>query len=176
MRKTVLWKSPHVRVSLSALLALLAVFAFSGCGGGGGGGGNNNNNGGNNGGGNNPPPGQNATLAFITGRVVDTSSTPKGVPNATVTVVGTNISAKTASDGSFTLANVPLTATQFTVISPDTFQWYNFASYNAKQYDTINCRLPLPNLQAGQNILSGTVVLYSAGNNPPPPPPVNGCP
>ena len=86
----------------------------------------------------------------------------KPVPNATVSVVGTNISAKTATDGSFTLANVPLTATQFTVLSPDTVQWYNFASFNNKQYDTIDCKLPLPNLQAGANILPGTVVLTSA--------------
>ena len=167
---------PHVRVSLSTLLALLAVLALAGCGGGGGGSNSGSNNGNGNGNGNTPPPGQSATLAFVNGKVVDTSSTPKGVPNATVSVVGTNVSAKTATDGSFTLANVPLNATQFNVTSPDPIQWYNFATYNTKQYDTINCPLPLPTLQAGANNLPATIVLSSAGNNPPPPPPVNGCP
>ena len=44
MRKTVLWQSPHVRASLSALLALVAIAVLIGCGGGGGGGNNGGNN------------------------------------------------------------------------------------------------------------------------------------
>src|SRR5689334_14401088 len=106
MRKTLLWQFPHIRISLLLVMALLFALAVAGCGGGGGGGGSNNggnNNGGNNNGGN----GQNPTLAFITGRVVDTSSQANGVANATISVVGTNITAHTATDGTFTLPNVP---------------------------------------------------------------------
>jgi len=185
MRKTVLWQSPHVRVSLSALLALAAIFVLAGCGGGGGGGTNNGgtNNGGNTNGGNNgsnPPPGQNPTLPFLSGRVVDTTSPAKGVVGATITLFGSGVPdlmvKVTSSDGVFTIANVDPRYSAFAVLSPDTSQWYNYALYLSKQYDTLNCRLPLPTLQAGNNALPTNVVLYSAGNNPPPPPPINGCP
>lgn len=176
MRKTLLWQLPQVRIPLMLLLALLFALTFAGCGGGGGSSSNNNGNGGNNNGGG-TPPNQNPTLAFISGRVVDNSSQQNGVANATVSVVGTNISARTASDGSFTLPNVPLNATQFTVTSPDTFVYYNFAQYTGKQYDTVACKLPLPTpLKAGANALNGTIQLFLGGQNPPPPPLINGCP
>jgi hypothetical protein len=181
MRKTVLWQAPHVRASLSALLALVAIVIVVGCGGGGGGGGGGNNgttNGTTTNGG--PPPGQNPTLPFISGRVTDTSSPAQGVPGATITLFGTGVpninKTVTSTDGTFTIANVDPRYTAFSVLSPDTSKWYNFALYNSKQYDTVNCRLPLPALQAGNNNLSSTVALFSAGNNPPPPPPLNGCP
>jgi len=96
---------------------------------------------------------------------------------ATIAVVGTTITAHTATDGSFTLPNVPLTATQFTVTSPDAFAYFNFAQYTNKQYDTIACKLPLPTpLKAGANTLPDNVHLYIGGANPPPPPPIGGCP
>ena len=178
MRKTVLWQSPHVRASLSALLALAAITIVVGCGGGGGGGGNNNGAGNNNGG--NPPPGQNPTLPFINGRVTDNSIPAMGVVNATITLFGAGVpdvnARVTSSDGTFTIANVDPRYTAFSVISPDTAKWYNYALYLTKQYDTLNCRLPLPKLVAGNNNLPGSVLLFSAGNNPPPPPPLNGCP
>jgi len=180
MRKTVLWQSPHVRVSLLALVALAAVIIV-GCGGGGGGGGNTNgtNNGGNTNG-NTPPPGQNPLLPFLSGRVVDTSSPAKGVVGATITLSGAGVpdlsSQVTSADGSFVIANVDPRYTAFTVTSPDTTKYYNEALYQAKTYDTLNCKLPLPTLSPGTNSLVGSVVLISAGNNPPPPPPVGGCP
>ena len=180
MRKTVLWQSPHVRAYLSALLAFVAVVAVAGCGGGGGGG---NNNGGNNNGGNNgnlPPPGQNPTLPFISGKITDTGNPAKGVPGASITLFGAGVPdlqyRVTSATGAFTIANVDPRYTSFAVISPDPTQWYNYALYLGKQYDTLNCRLPLPNLVAGSNNHTSTVALYSAGNNPPPPPPINGCP
>ncbi len=186
MRTTVLWQSPHVRASLSALLALIAIAIVAGCGGGGGGGGNGGGNVGNNGannGGNtngNPPAGQDPTLPFLTGKVVDNSSQAQGVVGATITLFGTGVANKTArvssADGSFTIANVSAKYTAFSVVSPDTSKWYNYALYISKQYDTLNCRLPLPALAAGNNNLATPVVLFSAGNNPPPPPPLNGCP
>jgi hypothetical protein len=180
MRKTVLWQSPHVRVSLSALLALLAILVVAGCGGGGGGGNNGTaNNGGTTNGGT-PPTGQNPTLPFLSGKIVDTSSPPVGVVGAAITLFGTGVpninTHVTSSDGSFTIANVDPRYTTFAVISPDVTRFFNFALFGGKQYDTINCRLPLPVLKAGSNTLPTTVNLFSAGNNPPPPPPINGCP
>jgi hypothetical protein len=82
----------------------------------------------------------------------------------------------TSSDGTFVIANVNPGYTSFAVTSPDTSRWYNFALFNTKQYDTLNCRLPLPALHIGNNNLPTAVALFTAGNNPPPPPPLNGCP
>src|SRR5215813_12797023 len=127
MRKTVLWQSLHVRVSLLALAALAAIIIV-GCGGGGGGGGNNGANNGGNNNGNNPPPGQNPLLPFLSGRVVDTSSPAKGVVGATITLFGTGVpdlnSQVTSSDGTFVIANVDPKYTAFTVVSPDTTKYY----------------------------------------------------
>ena len=179
MRKTVLWQTPHVRASLSALLALAAIVFVFGCGGGGGGGGGTSGgvtNGGNNG---STPPGQNPTLPFVSGRIRDTSNPSQGVVGAKVVLFGNNVPnitvTVTSKDGSFTIANVPKAYTAFTVTSPDTSVWYNYALYATKQYDTLNCRLPLPALNAGNNKVTD-VLLYSANNNPPPPPLANGCP
>ncbi len=179
MRKTVLWQSPHVRVSLSALLALAAIIIIVGCGGGGGGtgttggattGGTTN--------GSNPPPGQNPLLPFLSGRVVDSSN--KGVVGARVTLSGPGLPdlpvTVTSSDGNFVIANVDPKYNAFTVTSPDVSKYYNYALYQAKTYDTLSCKLPLGALSAGTNSLQGNVVLVSAGNNPPPPPNVAGCP
>ena len=172
MRNSVLRRSPFARISVFALVALSLSVALVGCGGG-------------SGtspvvppvsGGNGPPAGQNPTLAFVNGRVVDNSSSATGVPNATVTVIGTTITAKTATDGSFTLPNVPIASTQFSVTSPDPSTWYNNAVYLGKQYDTINCTLPLPaNLVTGRNDLPANIVLSLGGANPPPPPQPGGC-
>lgn len=171
MRNSVLRQSPFARISICALVGLSLAFSIAGCGGGGGSpppnDGNNNNT---------PPPGQSPTLAFINGRVVDNSSAAAGVANATVKVVGTNIIAQTATNGTFTLPNVPLASTQFTVTSPDPNLYYNYASYLSKNYDTINCTLPLPaNLTAGRNDLPGNIAMSLGGVNPPPPPNPAGC-
>jgi len=169
MRKTVLWQSPHVRASLSALLALMAMVIIAGCGGGGGS--SNNNNGGNNNGG--------GTIIGVTGKVVGSANTAMGVPGARIVLHGagvTDISATTDAHGAFVITNVPNTYTSFSVASPDPVQWYNFANYNGKNYDTVNCTLPLPGIAANANNNIGTIVLSSGGNNPPPPPPVGGCP
>ena len=175
-----LWQSPHVRVSVSALLALMAIMVMVGCGGGGGGGNNGGSTNGTTTNGGSPPPGQNPTLPFLSGRVVDNSNPIQGVVGATVTLFGTGVpdltTRVTSSDGTFTIANVDPRYNAFAVISPDTSRWYNFALYGSKQYDTLNCRMPLPVLVAGSNSLATNVVLFSAGNNPPPPPPINGCP
>ena len=173
MRNSVLRQSPFARITICALVGLSLAFSIAGCGGGGGSpslnDGNNNNN--------NPPPGQSPTLAFINGRVVDNSSAAAGVANATVKVVGTNIIAQTATNGTFTLPNVPLASTQFTVTSPDPNSYYNYAAYLSKQYDTINCTLPLPSsLTTGRNDLPGNIVMSLGGVNPPPPPNPAGCP
>jgi hypothetical protein len=102
------------------------------------------------------------------------------VVGATITLFGTGVpdlvTHVTSSDGTFVIANVDPRYTAFSVLSPDTTKYYNEALYQAKTYDTLNCRLPLPGLSAGTNSLTGTVVLISAGNNPPPPPPIGGCP
>lgn len=176
MRKTVLWQSPHVRASVSALIAFAAILIVVGCGGGGGGPVGSNVNGNNNNGG--APPGQDPTLPFLRGKVVESANTTNGVAGATVTLHSpgrSDISVTTAVDGSFVIANVPNSYNTFTVTSPDPVKWYNFANYGGKNYDTVNCRLPLPGLAVGSNN-TGTVVLSSGGNNPPPPPPVGGCP
>ncbi|HLJ55078.1 MAG TPA: carboxypeptidase-like regulatory domain-containing protein [Chthonomonadaceae bacterium] len=175
-----MWQSPHVRASLSALIAVLAIALIVGCGGGGGNSNNNNNgnngsNGSNNGG---LPPGQNPGLPFITGKVVGSANTAIGVPGATVTIHGAGLadrSVQTAADGSFTFINVARGYTSFSVASPDPVAFYNFANFNGKNYDTVNCTLPLPGLAVGANNV-GTVILSSGGNNPPPPPPISGCP
>ena len=170
MRKTVLWQSPHVRASLSALLVFVAIMIIVGCGGGGG------NGGGGVGGG--IPPGQNPLLPFVSGRVIDFSSPPHGIVGTTVTLFAPglpNLNVQvTSSDGSFTVANVSTAYSTFTVTSPDTSQWYNYALYAAKKYDTTACRLPLPTLVAGNNALPSNVLLY--GTASPPAPPVGGCP
>src|ERR1041385_8012038 len=132
MRNRVLSNSPRVRFSLALLGMLLTALAFAGCGGGGGGSNNNNNNNNRNG------------LATVVGRVLDNSSSHAPVPGAIVTIVGTNRSAIAKADGTFTITNVPLTATQFAVASPDTSAYFNYVQYQSKQYDTILCKLPLP--------------------------------
>ena len=165
MRKSVLRQSPFVRVSLGALVAISLAFVVAGCGGGGGGSDPNNNNNNNN--------GQNPTLAFVNGKVTDSTTAHAGVPNATVSVVGTTITAKTATDGSFTLPNVPLNSTQVTVASPDTFVYVNTALFSGKIYDLVLCPIPLPALSAGSNTLVSTISLFP-GSQPPPPP--TGCP
>ena len=177
MRKTVLWQSLHVRASLLALLALAAIILIVGCGGGGGGGvvGGSVNGSNNNGG---LPPGQDASLPYISGKVVESANTLNGVAGAVITLHGagvSDISAVADANGAFRLLNVPNTYTTFSVMSPDPVKWYNFANYNGKNYDTVLCRLPLPGLAPGNNN-AGSVVLSSGGTNPPPPPPVGGCP
>jgi hypothetical protein len=180
MRKSVLWQSPHVRASLSALLALVAIAVMAGCGGGGGGSSSTNGTTTNGGGNNGTIIGQNPTLPFVSGKVVDSGNPAQGVPGASITLFGAGVpdlhSTVTSADGSFAIANVDKRYTSFSVVSPDTSKWYNYALFNGKQYDTLNCRLPLPTLAAGNNTLATPIVLSLAGNNPPPPPPLNGCP
>jgi len=164
MRKSVLWQSPHVRASLSALLALTAIVFVVGCGGGGGGGGNNGGN--------------IITIPGVSGKVVESANTSSGVPGVRVTFHGSgvgDISTTTAADGTFFFANVPSTYTSFSIASPDPVKWYNYANYGGKNYDTVLCPLPLPGLSSGSNNI-GTIIISSGGTNPPPPPPIAGCP
>ncbi len=177
-----LWQSPHVRASLSALIALLAIGLIVGCGGGGGNGNNGNggNVGGTNNGGGGGPAGQDPNLPYVSGRIGDTSSPSQGVVGATVVLSGPGVpdltTRVTNTDGTFVIANVSTAYTTISVMSPDTSKWYNYALYASKQYDTINCRLPLPALSIGNNNLSTSILLFSATNNPPPPPLTTGCP
>ena len=165
MRKTVLWQSPHVRASLSALLALAALILIAGCGGGGGGGGNNN--------------GGIVVVPGIGGKVVESANTSNGVPGATITLHGPgvpNLSTTTAADGTFKFVNASTAYTSFSVANSDPVKWYNYANFGGKNYDTVNCTLPLPGLAANTANNIGTIILSSGGTNPPPPPPVGGCP
>lgn len=156
--------------TLASLFAVILAFAISGCGGGGGGvspgGGSGSSSGG-------PPPVGNPNLATITGKVTDTAGNP--VAGAGISILGTNLSGSSASDGSFTIYNVPLTATQFTVTPPTGY--YSFdVRYLGNDYNLQKpCPLPLPQpLQKGANPLPGPIQLYST--NGPPPAPTYGCP
>ena len=170
MRKTVLWQTNHVRVSLSALIALLVVFALAGCGGG---------SGSSNGGSGSGPSGQNPNLPYLSGYIIDDTTPARGVVGAIVTFTGPGLPALTrtvtSSTGSFTFPNVPSGYTRFSVTSPDVNRWYNFATYLTVRYDTANCTLPLPTLVTGPNNLPSAVVMASSGANPPPAP-IGGCP
>ena len=166
MRQSVLRKSSHIRFSLALIMALMFALALSACGGGGGGGGNNNGGGGGGGGG-----------IRVTGKVVSSTNLGVGVAGATVKV-NTGQSAKTASDGSFTILNVPSSATTFVVSSPDLSQYTDLGTYNALYYNmdptaSPTCQLPLPSpLRLGANSV-GLVGLYpnpSTSSAPPPPP------
>ncbi|HLK58408.1 MAG TPA: carboxypeptidase-like regulatory domain-containing protein, partial [Chthonomonadaceae bacterium] len=108
--------------------------------------------------------------------VLDNSSNHAPVQNAVVSIVGTNRTATTNAQGVYTITNVPPAATLFTVTSPDPFTYYNYAQFQSKQYDTIQCKLPLPALAANTVAQVADVWLYNGGQNPPPPPPVGGCP
>jgi hypothetical protein len=173
MRNSDLRKAPRARTSLFLLSALLAGSLLSGCGGGGGS---------SSGSGGTPGTIGNASLATLSGRVVDTAGNP--VPGATVLVVGTSAAASTASDGSFTITNVPLTATKLSLSSPNTSSWYNYGTYNGHYYQfgsaTGACDITLPTLVASSQAttqLVTSVALYPASNGSPPPPPlVGGCP
>ncbi len=175
MRNSDLRKAPRARTSLFLLSALLAGSLLSGCGGGG-------SSSSSTGGGSNPGTIGNSSLATLTGRVVDTAGNP--VPGATVVVVGTSAAASTASDGSFTITNVPLTATKLSLTSPNTANWYNYGTYNGHYYQfgttTGSCDITLPSLVASSQAVTplvSNIALYPASNGSPPPPPlVGGCP
>ena len=170
MRNRVLWNSPRVRFSLFVILTLIVSLVVSGCGGGSGG---------------NvivpPPPVGN--LATVSGIVRD--NTTAVVANALVTIInpaGRNLQARTASDGTFSIFNVPLATTHFLVNTPDASKFYDVVQYlSVTPYDTDPnrgggaCKLPLPTLVAGQNNLPGTVIMFSAASGPPPPP-AGTCP
>ncbi len=151
---------PTVR-SLIGAVSLSGLFLLSGCGGGGGSNNNNNNNN-NNGGGNN-------TLATITGKVVNASST--GVGGVSVSAGGRTTT--TGNNGVFTLTNVPL-ATAGLTISPPAGYDRTYVSFQSKTYDTTKCPLPLPTLINGTVSLAANVSLYS--DTTPPPPPPDSCP
>ncbi|CCW35428.1 Carboxypeptidase regulatory-like domain [Chthonomonas calidirosea] len=165
-------------VMLTSVLALLVLVGalISGCGGGGGGGvpaGNGSGGGSSSGSSGGPPPVGNPNLATITGQVTDIAGNP--VAGAAISIVGTNLTGSSASDGSFTIYNVPLTATQFTVTPPSGY--YSFdVRYLGNDYNLQKpCPLPLPNpLQKGADPLPGPVQLYPTSG--PPPAPTYGCP
>lgn len=171
MRQRVRWPLPRFLNSLALLLILCVFLALSGCGGGGGGGGGGNGGGGG------------GTTATVTGKVVD-SVTGDPVPGAIVRITGTNLSTTTGADGKFTQPNVPLTATGFTVSSPDATKWLNILfypdrtntirTYAVNPLTGVQCSLPLPALQATTIPLPADVQLMNANAAPPPPP--GGCP
>lgn len=183
MRKRSLWNSP--RISLSLMLVLLVSLVIAGCGGGGGSSsGGSNSGGGNNSGGGGVTP----NTSIVSGRVVDNVGTGNGVNGAKVTIVGTSLSTTTASDGSFQIRNVPLTAKQFVVTTPDVAVYPNIITYLGNYYNTDpgraggQCLLPLPTLANGQTVtLPGNVLMYNIaassnnGGSAPPPPPPSGC-
>jgi hypothetical protein len=173
------------RMSLSVLAALMAVAAFSGCGGGGGGGTPSGTTGGGingNQGGTAPQGPLNASVADVTGKVVD-SSNGQGVAGVTISIPGST-PVTTRSDGSFEVRDVPPGATSFTVTIPNTGTYATgLVSYNNAEYNLDDkCTLPLPALTAGQTVgLAGNISLFNlnakdaAGNPASPPPPPNGC-
>lgn len=181
MRNRVLFNSPRVQLPLVLSMMIVLILSLAGCGGGGGGGtsSGNGNTGGNTGGTGNNTGGQtNPNLATISGFVKDNTPSHNPVQGALVTVIvpgGTNRTATTAADGSFTVTNVALNATTFKVASPNPVAYYNYANFNGNLYDLNACTLPLPVLKAGANTLT-EIDMYLGGTNPPPPPPVGGCP
>ncbi len=64
-----------------------------------------------------PPAG---TVTTLTGRLVDAEATSQGVEGATVSVVGSGVSALTAADGSFTLVNLGVVGDQVLEIDAST--------------------------------------------------------
>ena len=168
MRNRVSNRIPHVRISLLSVAIFAMMLALAGCGGGGGGGVVN------------PPPGGGGgggatTLAALSGTVRDSLNNP--INNALVSVVGTGLQTRTATDGTFTLFNVPLNATRFVVNSPDLSLYFDIAQYQGgRPYDVDaarpggQCTLPLPTLAAGAIMLPATVILYAVSAGPPPPP------
>jgi hypothetical protein len=171
MRQRVRWNPSRFLHSLALLLSLCVFLALSGCGGGGGGGGGNPN----------PNPG--GTTATVTGNEVD-SATGNPVPNAIIRITGTQLFTTTGADGKFSRANVPLTATGFTVSSPDATRWLNIIfypdrtntirTYAVDPQTSRQCSLPLPALQATTIPLPADIQLMNANAAPPPPP--GGCP
>ena len=164
MRNRVFWNSPRTRfISCLTLVGLMAL-ALAGCGGGSGGG---------------PGPGPvippGGSNVSISGTVKDTSAAHSPVVNALVGIVGTTLSTRTDSSGSFSFASVPSTATRFTVSNPDPTTYFSYANFNGKLYDVIKCNFPLPTLHAGSNPVV-EVDLYQGGSSPSPPPPTGGCP
>lgn len=148
-------QSPHSPGLLLVLFTLFVALVWSGCGGGGGGG---------------PTP-----TTTLTGKVVSaTDMSP--VPSATITIAGTMLTAQTQTDGTFSVSNVPVTATRFTVTSPDLSKYLSIAEYSAggttlQEYsfntDGIQCSMPLPSLHAGTTALPSNVELLSATSVPP---------
>lgn len=140
-------------------LSLSGLVLLSGCGGGSSSGGNPNPN---------PNPG-NTNLSTIRGKVVNASGT--GVAGANVTAGG--VTTTTATDGTFSLSNVPLATTSFNVSPPSGFD-RTYVSFSGSVYDTTKCTLPLPATTNTPYDLTRDIVLYSSAT--PPPPPVDGCP
>ncbi len=172
MSNQMLRKPPIQRFSLFLSAAVLTAL-LTGCGGGGGGSSSGTIT---------PPAIGNSQLAVVTGRVVDTSGNP--VSGAGILVMGTTLQGSTASDGTFTITNVPLTATQIEVASPNTTQYYNYGTYNGQLYqfgtNTSACPIMLPKLvpaATATTVLPSNIALYPSGNGAPPPPPlIGGCP
>lgn len=158
------WNSP--RFSLLAILLLIASLAVVGCGGGGG-----------SSSGSNPTTGPNT--AIVTGRVIDSVSN-SGVSGLTVTFPGTSISGTTATDGSFTIVNVPLSATGVlvTVSNPSsTSTHYDIIYYGGTYYYTgagYGCSIRLPTLVNQGTAALGSMSIYNRSGIPPPPP--TACP
>jgi len=162
------------KLSAAFLIAGAVVVALAGCGGGGGGGGSTN-----------PPvnPGE----VTITGRVMDTRSTPLGVQGVIVTLNG--VPQYTAADGSF---QFKLSGPPATIIAPTEAYFYvstrainqtDYSQYYSVKYGTASysqqdtpegARIPIPSnvyQTASGTVSLGTItVTYYDPNNPPPPP------
>ncbi len=170
---------------LFMLVSLATALVLAGCGGGGGGGG------GTTGGNNGPPaigtPGSSGnSLAAIAGKVVDNVGTGNPVAGALVSIVGSNATASTDSNGNFTVSNVPPAATLFTVTSPNIVTYPDLIAYLNLTYNTDparlggQCQLPLPALAATvKTALPANIQMFNnsaanSGSTTPPPPP-SGC-
>src|ERR1700722_7950254 len=172
---------PRMLLTLSgtALSMIIAITLLLSCCGGGGGGG---------GGGGTSTGGcvskvtapSNPTLATISGFVYDTAHNPVVGASVTVNETGSpgsgGLGTITDSCGKFVITNVPLTAISLSVASPNPVNYYNYANYNGKLYDLIDCTLPLPTLNAGANAPYTEIDMYLGGPNNPPPQPPTGCP
>jgi hypothetical protein len=171
MRNRVFFNSSCIQYSIVLGLMMALALSLAGCGGGNGSSSNNNT-----GNGSGSTVTGNPALATITGVVQDTSSSHNPVAGAVITVTGTGRTATTDAAGTFVVTNVPLNATSFSVASPNTLDYYNYANYNGKVYNLVACTLPLPTLAAGANAPFTEIDMYIGGSNAPPPSLPTGCP
>lgn len=176
MRKRAQRNFLHVRITLALLMTLMASLVFAGCGGGGGGGTPTPK----------PTPGpvSSPTLATVSGTVTDTTAAATPIAGASVQIVGTNLTATTAANGTFVILNVPVGTVRVAVVTPSPQQYSAYVIYQGKEYDTQLCPLTLTTVASGNgktqisSPFPATIQLFPTTNSPPPPPNLgsNGCP